>query len=196
MPARLRPVAGSAEDYGPTGDTASHLAAEELEKRLLALQPAPSSSGRLSLVVVRQADGVRQTLERAHISPEEGLPGDRWQRRLKDHPEMQITVMRRDVAELIANGQPLTVFGDNFFVELDVSEQNLPVGSRLRVGRALVEVTPKPHTGCHKFKRRFGAPALRLVNQRKELHLRGIYFRVLEEGEIATGDAIEVVSRG
>ena len=109
---------------------------------------------------------------------------------------MQITVMRRDVAELIANGQPLTVFGDNFFVDLDISEANLPPGSRLRVGEALVEVTAKPHTGCMKFQQRFGPAALRLVNERKDLNLRGIYFRVVEPGQIAAGSAIEVLSRG
>ena len=71
--------------------------------------------------------------------------------------------MRHDVAALIANGQPLTLFGDNLFVDLDISTANLPSGTRLRVGEALVEVTPKPHNGCSKFEGRFGADALRFV---------------------------------
>ena len=146
-------------------------------------------------MMVRRADGVRQTLHHARVTPETGLPGDRWERALADHPEMQITVMRRDVAELIANGQPLTVFGDNFFVDLDISEQNLPPGARLRVGEAMVEVSPQPHTGCMKFQKRFGPDALRLVNRRRELKLRGIYFQVVEAGEVVPGAAIEVLSR-
>ncbi len=83
----------------------------------------------------------------------------------KRDPEMQIAVMQPDVAALIANGQPLTLFGDALFLELDLSTANLPAGSRLRVGAALLEVTPAPHNGCRKFQARFGAEALRFVSQ-------------------------------
>jgi len=106
--------------------------------------------------------------------------------------------MRRDVAELIANGQPLTLFGDNLFVGLDLSTANLPAGTRLRVGDALVEMTRKPHDGCHKFKARFGEDALRFVQASltRDQNLRGIYWRVLETGEAGVGDPIELVLRG
>jgi MOSC domain-containing protein YiiM len=60
----------------------------------------------------------------------------------------------------------------------------------------MVEVSPQPHTGCMKFQKRFGPDALRLVNQRRELKLRGIYFQVVEAGEVAPGATIEVLSRG
>ena len=105
--------------------------------------------------------------------------------------------LRRDVAELIAHGQPLTLFGDNLLVELDLSAANLPVGSRLRVGEALVEVTPKPHNGCRKFRARFGPDALRFVQAppTRDQNLRGIYWRVVEPGEAGVGDRIEVLSR-
>jgi len=104
--------------------------------------------------------------------------------------------MRRDVAELIANGQPLSVFGDNLFVELDLSNANLPPGSRLRVGAALVVVTAKPHNGCLKFQGRFGQEALRFVQAipTRGQNLRGVYWRVVESGEVAVGDPIDVVS--
>jgi MOSC domain-containing protein YiiM len=105
--------------------------------------------------------------------------------------------MRRDVAELIAAGQPLTLFGDNLFVDLDVSAANLPAGTRLRVGGALVEVTPKPHDGCHKFKGRFGGDALRFVSARatRDQNLRGIYWAVVEPGEARVGDPVRVLLR-
>ena len=101
------------------------------------------------------------------------------------------------VAELIANGQPVTVFGDNLFMNLDLSRQNLPTGSRLRVGEALLEVTPKPHNGCRKFAARFGDEALRFVSKLELRHrnLRGIYMRVLEGGRIESGASVEVLSR-
>jgi MOSC domain-containing protein YiiM len=104
--------------------------------------------------------------------------------------------MRRDVAELIANGQPLSVFGDNFFVELDLSTANLPPGSRLRLGAALVVVTSKPHNGCVKFRGRFGQEALRFVQatQTRGQNLRGVFWRVVQPGEVAVGDPIDMVS--
>jgi MOSC domain-containing protein YiiM len=106
-------------------------------------------------------------------------------------------VIRRDVAELIAHGQPLATSGDNLIVELDISAANLPVGTRLRVGEAVVEVTPKPHNGCHKFERRFGEGALRFVQApaTRHLNLRGIYWRVIEAGEAGAGALIQVLSR-
>jgi MOSC domain-containing protein YiiM len=88
--------------------------------------------------------------------------------------------------------------GDNLFVDLDISASNLPLGTRLRVGQALVEVTPKPHNGCLKFKERFGQDALRWVNAKptRDQNLRGLYWKVIDAGEAAVGDPIELVSRG
>jgi hypothetical protein len=152
-----------AEDYGPRGDASRHLALAALEAGLRVLPEAGKDAGRLALIVRRRADGVRETPERTRLTPAEGVPGDGWSRRPPRDPEAELAVMRRDVAEIIANGQPLTVFGDNLFVDLDISAANLPLGTRLRVGQAVVEVTAKPHNGCHKFKARFGEDALRFV---------------------------------
>jgi MOSC domain-containing protein YiiM len=105
--------------------------------------------------------------------------------------------MRRDIAELIANGQPLTVFGDNLLVDFDLSAANLPPGSRLRLGEAVVEVTPKPHNGCKKFQGRFGADALRFVASpaTRDQNRRGIYWKIVTAGEVATGAPIRLLSR-
>jgi MOSC domain-containing protein YiiM len=110
---------------------------------------------------------------------------------------MSLAVMQRDVAELIANGQPLTLFGDNVFVDLDLSTANLPAGSRLRVGAVELVVTPAPHNGCRKFRGRFGDDALRFVAARhlRPRNLRGIYLRVVSGGDVACGDPVVVVSR-
>ena len=105
--------------------------------------------------------------------------------------------MRVDMARLMANGQPLTLFGDNLLVDLDISAANLPAGARLQVGDAIVEVTPKPHNGCSKFEGRFGADALRFVGPGPDRprNLRGIYWRVVQAGEVAVGCLIRVISR-
>jgi len=131
------------------------------------------------------------------LTPEEGVPGDAWFRDAPDHIDAQIAMMRSDVAELVAAGQPLTLFGDNLLVDLDLSWENLPTGSRLRVGDAELEVTPEPHDGCLKFKQRFGGDALRFTAEasNKHLRLRGIYAKVVVAGEVAVGDRLEVVSR-
>ena len=111
--------------------------------------------------------------------------------------DMQIAVMQKDVAELIANGQPLSLFGDCLILDLDLSAANLPPGSRVRAGGAILEVTPFPHNGCQKFRARFGEDALKFVSTKKLRHrnLRGIYMCVAKEGEVAIGDAVQVLSR-
>jgi MOSC domain-containing protein YiiM len=187
----------AAEAYGPHGDSSHHRSLAELKAGLGSLPAGPSDSGTLDLIMRRRADGIRETPERVYLSLEEGVPGDGWSRRPPRDPEAQLAVMRRDVAELIANGQPLALFGDNLFVDLDISAANLPVGTRLRVGEALVEVTPKPHNGCLKFKGRFGEDALRFVQAQPTRHqnLRGIYWKVIEPGEASLGAPIYVLSR-
>src|SRR5262245_52275531 len=102
----------AAEAYGPAGDPARHLTLAELEAGLRALAAAPRDAGRLARIVLRRPDGVREEPERVRLSPEEGVPGDGWVRRPPRDPEAQLAVMRRDVAELLANGQPLSLFGD------------------------------------------------------------------------------------
>lgn len=186
------------EEYGPHGDASRHRPMDELEQGLRALPPAPTDAGRLALISRRRPDGVRETPESVRITPKEGVPGDGWSRRPPRKADAQLAVMRRDVAELIANGQPLTHFGDNLYVDLDISAENLPAGTRIRVGDALVEVTAEPHNGCAKFKERFGAAALRFVQAAPTRHrnLRGIYWKVIEPGTVSVGAPIQVVSRG
>jgi MOSC domain-containing protein YiiM len=181
---------------GPYGDPACHLALPELEARLAALPAAPRDRGTLLLIVTRDADHRRDTPREAQLSVEGGVSGDRWQHGSAE-PDAQLAVMQIDVAKLLANGQTLTLFGDNLFVDLDLSAANLPAGSRLRMGAALVEVTPEPHDGCRQFRQRFGGDALRITADRTRRHrnLRGIYMRVVEPGRIAVGDAVLVVSR-
>jgi len=169
----------------------------DLQAALAALPDAPRDAGRVVLIVRRTTRDARETPHEARLSTEEGLCGDDWSRRPPRNPEVQVTLIRRDVAELIAAGQPLALFGDNLVVDLDLSDANLPAGSRLRLGEALVEVTPEPHDGCRKFAERFGLDALRFVQTKatRDQNLRGIHLRVVETGDVAVGAAIQVVSR-
>jgi MOSC domain-containing protein YiiM len=183
----------------PDGDADRHLSLSDLEDRLRAMPPAPKDRGLVVAIFARPGSNERAQLERARLTASSGVPGDRWSAPRPDgrtaKPGQQLATMQSGVAELIANGQPIGLFGDNLFLDLDLSKENLPVGTRVRVGQALLEVTPEPHDGCVKFKGRFGADALRLVARKetRDRNLRGIYFKVVEDGDVAAGDAVEVL---
>ena len=137
----------------------------------------------------RVEEGVHETPERVQVSVEDGVAGDRWAAGRRDR-DAQVTLMNVRVAELI--GGPLDLAGDNFQVDLDLSEEALPVGTQLRIGSALLEVSPAPHTGCRKFRERFGLDALKWANDHRDRRLRGMNCRVLEAGAVAVGDRVEV----
>lgn len=184
-------------DSSTVGDPSRHLGIDALEAGLEALHEAPKDAGRVVLLVARGDEGARETPTKGHLSGSGGLAGDAWGRSADRDPEAQLTVMEVEVARLISNGQPLTLFGDQVFVDLDLSKENLPIGSRVRMGRAVLEVTAEPHNGCRKFKARFGTDALRFVSRPDSRHrnFRGIYLRVVEDGEVAVGDEVKVVAR-
>ncbi len=186
------------EAYGPEGNAAHHRALDALDAAHAALPAAPTERGTLKTIVRRLPDGSREHPDTVRLSPEEGVPGDGWSRRPPRLDDAQLAVIRLDVAQLIANGQSIDLVGDNLFVELDVSAENLPEGTELQIGAARVAVTPYPHNGCSKFAERFGHDALRWVQaaETRSQNRRGIYWRVLEAGEVRVGDAIEVRSRG
>lgn len=179
------------------GNPDQFLTFDELCRTLDALPAAPRDSGRVVLIVRRRELGRREAPDRLLLTPDAGVPGDAWIHRGQPDPAGQIAVMEADVARMIANGQPIELFGDNLFLDLHLAVGNLPPGSRVRVGNATLEITPKAHNGCRKFRARFGLEALRFVSdpQRRHRNLRGIYMRVLEPGEIAVGDPVEVISR-
>ena len=182
---------------GPWGDATRHLPFERLEQGLARHAP-PKDRGELALIVSRREAGRRETPAEVALTCEGGVPGDAWGRKTPEKLEAQITLMRIDVARLLAGGQPLTLFGDNLLVDLDLSESNLPIGSRLQMGSAILEVTEKPHTGCARFRQRFGPDALRLTAtpQLRSLRLRGIYGKVVQAGIAALGSPILVLGRG
>ena len=132
-----------------------------------------------------------------HLRPKSGLPGDAWGKKRHTSPDGQLTVMQPDVAELVANGQPLDLFGDNLIVQLDLSAANLLVGTTLKLGAVSLMVTPKPHDGCKKFLARFGRDALKFVAfpATRDRNLRGVYLRVTRSGDVAVGDVVRVVRR-
>ena len=180
-----------------------HLSLAELEAALPTLQ-SPKDAGTLDLIIRRPAVGRRDVLDVAELDLTTGLVGDTWNLRSSSrtgdgspHPDMQINVMNSRVIALIAGEQSRWgLAGDQLYVDLDISEDNLPPGTRLAIGSAIIEVTAQPHTGCVKFVQRFGVDAMKFVNapKNRQLHLRGINARVAVPGTIRRGDGIRKIS--
>ena len=157
------------------------------------IRTAPADAGTLELVVRRPAVDEREVLDEGVLDLEQGLVGDSWSLRGTPELEAQLTLMNARVTALVAGERerwPLA--GDQLYVDFDLSIENLPPGSRLAVGDAVVEISELPHTGCAKFTARFGSDAIRFVNspEGRALRLRGVNARVVEPGAVRPGDAV------
>jgi len=175
-----------------------HLSRERLEASLDRIRESPGEHGTVVLVVRRPAIGVRELPAEAKLDLTTGLIGDNWLDRGSSgtpdgsaDPHRQVTVMNARVAELVAAGQErMPLAGDQLYVDLDISLDNMPAGSLLAVGEAVLEVSEEPHLGCRKFVERFGEDAMRFVNSRvgRQLRLRGMNTRVVQPGIVRPGD--------
>jgi hypothetical protein len=177
-----------------------HPTAAALAAGLDDIRRSPRDQGRVDLIVRRPAVDAREVLAEARLDRARGLVGDTWPARpsgmtrdRSPHPDLQLTLMNGRVAALVAGEEerrPLA--GDQLYVDLDLSEANLPPGTRLAVGSAVIEISDKPHRGCAKFADRFGQEALRFVNSPvgRELRLRGVNARIVVSGSVRVGDAI------
>ena len=184
-------------------DNVKHLTMAELEAGLDEIRQSPKDHGVLDWIVRRPETNQREVLEEGELSVVEGLVGDNWitrgSSRTKDgssHPDMQLNIMNSRVIGLLAQSKERwKLAGDQLFLDIDLSDENLPAGSRLAMGEAIIEVTPQPHTGCKKFVARFGLDAMKFVNVGigKQLKLRGINAKVVQSGKIRVGDAVRKI---
>jgi hypothetical protein len=176
------------------------LTRQMLDAGLDEIRRSPSDAGPLELIVARPEVGERVEVDRATIDEVDGLVGDTWKQRGSRqtddgsaHPGMQITLMNVRVAALVA-GSPdrRALAGDQLYVDLDLSQTNLPPGTRLTVGEVVLEVSAEAHLGCAKFSKQFGRDAVRFVNSPvgKELRLRGVNTAVVIGGEVQVGDIV------
>ncbi|MAT36718.1 MAG: MOSC domain-containing protein [Acidimicrobiaceae bacterium] len=178
-----------------------HLNTDELEAGLEKALTSPTDEGIINLIVCRPDVGQRKVLQSAEFSLEIGLVGDNWSKKPYSkspdggpHPEMQVTMINSRVLDLITAGDSsrMAVPGDQLVVDFDLSRENIPPGTKLNIGSAIIEVTEAPHTGCAQFVGWFGADAMRFVNSSRgrELCLRGINSKVVQPGVISQGDKI------
>ena len=175
-----------------------HLSMAELEAGLDHLLASPKDDGELVLIAARPRPAERELPTEAKLDLALGLVGDNWSTRGSRstpdgsaHPDKQITVMNARVAELVAGGKDnMALAGDQLYVDMEIGVDNLPVGTRIAIGEAVLEVTQPPHTGCKKFVARFGEEAMRFVNGRagRAHRMRGMNTKVVVAGTIRVGD--------
>ena len=184
----------------PSSDAVTHPGIDQLNAGLDRIRRSPADEGPLLSIVQRPAVDRRKVVTVGRLDVEDGLKGDTWKDRGSKstadgsaNPEAQITVINSRALQLMAGSEdrwPLA--GDQLVVDIDMSESNLPPGTRLAIGSAVLEISAEPHTGCVKFARRFGNDALRFVSTPtgQEMRLRGANTRVVQSGTIRTGDIV------
>ncbi|MEO7673221.1 MAG: MOSC domain-containing protein [Pyrinomonadaceae bacterium] len=180
-----------------------HLTHADLEAGIDLVLSSPKNMGSVEMIVRRPAVNQREVIDVGVLDVENGMVGDNWVTRGssrsgdgKGHPEMQLNIMNYRFAELIAgHRERVPLAGDQLFVDLDLSPDNLPPGTRLSISSAVIEVTAIPHLGCKKFVERFGLEAMKFANSGfgRTHNLRGINAKVVSAGNIAVGDTIEIV---
>lgn len=180
-----------------------HLLAAEIEAGLEHVLAAPKDDGRLEMIVRRPAVNKREVTDAGVLDLEIGLIGDNWFHRGSSrtinglgHPDMQLNLMNYRYALLIADSRErVPLAGDQLFVDLDLSEENVPLGTRISIGEAIIEVSAIPHLGCKKFVVRFGLDAMKIANSDfgRKHHLRGINAKVVESGHVKTGDTVRLI---
>jgi hypothetical protein len=169
-----------------------------LEESLAYIQGAPADHGTVELIVRRPGVDEREVITEAWLDVGSGIEGDGWSARTPagmtgPDPEAQLTVVNARAALAIAGGRerwPLA--GDQLYVDLDISQTNLPAGTRVQIGTAVIEFSSKPHTGCKKYSARFGVDALAFVSTTvgRDLRLRGANCKVVVSGRVRAGDLI------
>lgn len=180
-----------------------HRTREELASALPYVAASPKDGGSVALIVVRPDHGRRETPDRVRISAQDGVEGDHWSKGCwletddgAPHPDVQINLMCTRAAEVIAGDPALwPAAGNNFFVDIDLSPDNLPAGTRLALGTAEIEITDQPNKGCQVFIDHYGRDACIFVNTGPgwSLRMRGLYARVVQNGDVRLDDRIRKV---
>ncbi len=180
-----------------------HRTRPELEAHLPDIVASPADNGVLRAIVIRPKSGDRTMLEACDISLAGGVHGDNWAlgcwkvtENGKPHPDVQICIMNaRTIAAIAGARENWAPAGDNLFIDLDLTRENLPAGQKLAIGSAIIEVTAEPHNGCQNFVDRYGRDATVFVNtgEGRKLRLRGIYARVVKDGRVSVGDTVRKV---
>lgn len=181
-----------------------HPTIDTLETGLTDIENSPKDNGSIEMIVVRPQKKHRATLQECELSSKGGVEGDHWAKGCwkslpdgRPDPDVQVTIMNSRCLELIsASKSQWPLAGDNFIADMDLSVDNLQPGQKLSIGTAIIQITSVPHTGCNQFKERFGLDSLKFISSKrgKELRLRGIYAKVVQDGSVKVGDRLKKIT--
>ncbi len=179
-----------------------HLDAAALDAGLPAIRRSPADEGTVEMIVRRPDLGLRECLDVGELSTETGLVGDtlgrpsqpthRRRRAPPGHaaqPHQRPRCRRSSPGATTSSGPwPATSSTSTSTCRWRTCRP----GPAWPSGTAVIEVTDQPHTGCAKFRQRFGAEAHRFVTQGEgaDLRLRGINAKVVQPGTVCVGDVV------
>ena len=174
------------------------LSAEALTAALPQVLAAPSDRGAIRLLCLRPKPNQRSFPGSLTLTRAVGVVGDFESSRpwlvLEDgspDPRNQVSLMSARVLDLLwRDGTPRNHPGDNIACDLDLSHANLPVGTLLQAGTAVLRVSDEPNDGCAKWRVRMGKAAYDWTRSHEAYRLRGLYCSVQQDGEVTLTDAI------
>ena len=169
----------------------------DIEAALPDVRSSPAEDGTVDLIAVRPAENQRQVVEKAVLTTDSGLEGDNWLERSSGRDEIyyetHLALMNSRFADAITpDGEGWELAGDQLYVDFDLSVDNAPPATRLKVGTATIEIAAHPHSGCAKYSKRFGREVLMTTrtDEGKRLRLRGVNARVIVPGVVRRGDSV------
>jgi hypothetical protein len=181
----------------------NHVTFDKLQEGLAEISQAPKNHGNIELLVIRPVQYERKVVNEITMHPITGCEGDIWHSKKtsstpdgKPNPERQVTLINSRVLALLEGAKDTwPKAGDQVYVDMDLSKENLPAGTDLSLGSAIIRVSAQPHNGCKKFAERYGIDATRFVNSSlgKAKSLRGINCYIVKEGIVKMGDTVSIL---
>lgn len=180
--------------------TTAHVTAEDCDAALDHIRAAPKDNAAIDHLCFRPESGLRDYPEHLDMTVSGGIKGERWLTnpwlKLPDgapDPRIQVSILSKRVLDLCWRDRAGTPHpGDPIIVDMDLSHENLPVGTRLAVGTAVLEVSDKRNSGCTKWQAWYGDASLRWINRgpHRDLRLRGALCRIVQDGRVSVGDRL------
>ena len=183
--------------------TSAPVTTAELTAALPHIAAAPKTDAPIAVLCFRPGLNQRLFPSSLTLTRAEGIPGERWLTmpwlRLDDgspDPRIQVSILPQRVLDLMWRDRTATAHpGDTIVADLDCGIANLPEGTLIQTGSAVLQVSGIFNEGCIKWKARFGADARAFIDApgHPDLRLRGVLCAVVQDGVVALTDHLQVL---